>query len=198
MDSIVRNFLKASLIWLSVGVTLGVAMAVHPVWTIYRPVHEHMNLLGFVSMMIYGVAYHVIPRFSGHALWRRALAVWHWWIANAGLALMAAGFALRVRPSVAMNHRRSGPWRRRNIVGGRRIPVRLQRLAHDRRRCRDHGERRAARARWPIGSGIPRQKNKHLRTWRRRVAGRSKSPGIRNFMTVERGRRRPNLTTFEM
>jgi cbb3-type cytochrome oxidase subunit 1 len=100
MDWIVRSFLKSSLAWLSLGVTVGLAMAVHPAWTIYRPAHEHMNLLGFVSMMIFGVAYHVIPRFSGHPLWRRRLAVWHWWIANAGLALMAVGFALRVQSSI--------------------------------------------------------------------------------------------------
>ena len=100
MDSIVRAFLKASLVWLSLGVTVGVAMAVHPAWTIYRPVHEHMNLLGFVSMMIFGVAYHVIPRFSGQPLWRRPLAVWHAWVANAGLALMAIGFVTRVQSSL--------------------------------------------------------------------------------------------------
>jgi cbb3-type cytochrome oxidase subunit 1 len=100
MDSVVRSFLKASLLWLSLGVTVGVAMGVHPVWTVYRPVHEHMNLLGFVSMMIFGVAYHVIPRFSGNALWRRELAVWHSWAANVGLALMCVGFVLRVQSAV--------------------------------------------------------------------------------------------------
>jgi len=52
-------------------------------------------------MMIFGVAYHVIPRFSGHPLWRRGLAVWHWWLANAGLALMVAGFAARVQSTLA-------------------------------------------------------------------------------------------------
>jgi cbb3-type cytochrome oxidase subunit 1 len=100
MDPVVRGFLKASLVWLSLGVTVGVAMAVHPAWTIYRPVHEHMNLLGFVSMMIFGVAYHVIPRFSGQPLWRRQIAVWHAWVANAGLALMAIGFVARVQTSI--------------------------------------------------------------------------------------------------
>jgi cbb3-type cytochrome oxidase subunit 1 len=96
MDWPVRSFLKASLAWLSLGVTLGVAMAVRPSWTVYRPAHEHMTLLGFVTMMIYGVAYHVIPRFAGRPLRHRWLAVWHWWAANVGLVLMVAGFALRV------------------------------------------------------------------------------------------------------
>ena len=92
MDWFARAFFKASLTWLGIGVTLGVGMAVHPAWIIYRPAHVHMNLLGFVTMMIYGVAYHVIPRFSGHPLHNRRLAGWHWWISNSGLALFVLGF----------------------------------------------------------------------------------------------------------
>ena len=95
MDWFVKAFLKASLAWLAAGVTLGVAMAAHPMWTLYRLVHIHMLLLGFVTMMIFGVAYHVIPRFTGHALHSRRAAAWHWWASNVGLALMAAGFAVR-------------------------------------------------------------------------------------------------------
>jgi cytochrome c oxidase cbb3-type subunit 1 len=92
MDWPVKAFLKASLVWLGAGVSLGVAMAMHPAWTVYRAAHLHMNVLGFVAMMIFGVAYHVIPRFSGHPLHSRRLAVAQWWLANAGLTLFVAGF----------------------------------------------------------------------------------------------------------
>ena len=106
MEWFVKAFVKASLAWLALGVTLGVAMAAAPGWVIYRPAHMHMNLLGFVTMMIYGVAYHVIPRFTGHPLHSRRLAVFHWWVANAGLALLSAGFVMRfsgiARVSVAL------------------------------------------------------------------------------------------------
>ena len=95
MQWFVRAFIKSSLAWLALGVTSGVAMAAHPVWTVYRPAHVHMTTLGFVTMMIYGVAYHVIPRFAGVALHRARAAAWHWWISNAGLALMVAGFVVR-------------------------------------------------------------------------------------------------------
>lgn len=95
MEWFVRAFIKAAVTWLTIGVTLGVAMAAVPSWLIYRPSHLHVLMLGFVAMMIFGVAYHVIPRFSGHALRGRRAAMWHWWIANAGLVLMATGFALR-------------------------------------------------------------------------------------------------------
>ena len=75
MEWYVRAFLKASLSWLAAGVSLGVAMAAHPLWTVYRLVHMHMLLLGFVTMMIYGVAYHVIPRFAGFPIHNRRAAV---------------------------------------------------------------------------------------------------------------------------
>ena len=94
MDWFVKAFLKASLAWLGAGVSLGVAMAVHPAWAVYRTAHLHMNLLGFVAMMIFGVAYHVIPRFSGHPLHSRRLATIHWWLANGGLAMFVAGLVM--------------------------------------------------------------------------------------------------------
>ena len=101
MEWFVRAFLKASLAWLALGVTLGVAMGAHPNWTVYLPAHMHMVLLGFVTMMIYGVAYHVIPRFTGHPLHNRRAAGVHWWLANIGLAMMVCGFVARVaRPGI--------------------------------------------------------------------------------------------------
>lgn len=45
-------------------------------------------------MMIYGVSYHVVPRFVGHPLHSPKLAGAHWWLSNIGLSLMIVGFAL--------------------------------------------------------------------------------------------------------
>lgn len=97
MEWFVRRFLKASLTWLAVGVSLGIAMALVPALTVFRTAHLHVNLLGFVTMMIFGVAYHVIPRFTGHPLHSRTLAGVNWWSSNVGLALFALGFVLRAR-----------------------------------------------------------------------------------------------------
>jgi len=94
VDWFVKRFLQAALVWLGLGVTLGAAMAVYPLLVVYRPAHIHTNLLGFVAMMIFGVAYHVIPRFFGQKLRYRWLAGAHWWIANCGLTLMFIGFLL--------------------------------------------------------------------------------------------------------
>lgn len=98
MESFVRGFIRASLLWLGAGVLIGLSMAFWPgAALVYRPAHVHANLLGFVSMMIFGVAYHVIPRFTGNPLHLRALAVAHLFVANAGLALLVAGWIARVR-----------------------------------------------------------------------------------------------------
>jgi cbb3-type cytochrome oxidase subunit 1 len=94
MDWFIKAFIRASLVWFALGVTLGLAMAAHPVWAVYRPAHAHMNVVGFITMMIFGVGYQLLPRLFGHALWSRTLAVAHWWLANAGLALMVAGFMM--------------------------------------------------------------------------------------------------------
>ena len=103
MEPFVRAFIRASLLWFGVGVLLGLWMAIDPAAVIYRPAHMHANLLGFVSMMIFGVAYHVIPRFTGTALRSRGAASVHVVLANAGLAAMVGAWLLRgVAPGVAV------------------------------------------------------------------------------------------------
>src|SRR5574340_522645 len=109
MDRISTAFVKAALVWLGLGVALGVCMAVDPALIIYRPAHVHMNLLGFVTMFIFGIAYHVIPRFTGHLLHSTRLAAANWWCSNVGLALMVAGFG-------ALPHWSS--WGRWTLAGG--------------------------------------------------------------------------------
>jgi cbb3-type cytochrome oxidase subunit 1 len=104
MDRYVTRFLRASLLWLVAGVTLGAAMAIHPPWQIYRAAHLHLLLLGFVVMMISGVAYHVLPRFAATPLYSGRLASIHVVVANVGLALFIAGFGLRAHAH------RAAPW----------------------------------------------------------------------------------------
>lgn len=97
MDSFVKAFVKASVAWLAVGLVLGLSMVFVPAWTVYRAMHVHVMLLGFVTMFINGVAYHVVPRLSGRPLWSIRAAHWHFWLANAGLLVMVPGFWLRAQ-----------------------------------------------------------------------------------------------------
>jgi len=96
MERHVIGFLRAALLWLLFGTALGLTMAVHPAWIVYRPVHVHALLLGFVTMFIAGVGYHVLPRFSGTGLDSPRLADVHLIIANVGLVVLECGFIARV------------------------------------------------------------------------------------------------------
>ncbi|MCH7501710.1 MAG: hypothetical protein IH886_17225 [Nitrospinae bacterium] len=58
-------FARMALIYLALGVVMGVVIGIQPEWSQrLRFVHIHLNLLGFLTMMIAGVAYHVLPRFT--------------------------------------------------------------------------------------------------------------------------------------
>jgi len=43
MDWFVRRFVKASLVWFALGMSLGVFMTVRPALIAYRPAHVHMT-----------------------------------------------------------------------------------------------------------------------------------------------------------
>lgn len=94
MDWFVKAFIRTSLVWFALGITLGVAMAAYPQWVIYRPAHAHMNVVGWITMMVFGVGYQLLPRLFGGQLHSRTLAGVHFWLANIGLVLMITGFIL--------------------------------------------------------------------------------------------------------
>lgn len=92
----VRGFIRAGLAWFGIGVLIGLSMVFWPgEHVVYRPAHAHANLLGFVSMFIFGVAYHVLPRFVGRPLAAERWAMPHLWIQNAGLAALVVGWLAR-------------------------------------------------------------------------------------------------------
>lgn len=97
MDWFVKAFIRASLAWFALGIIAGVAIAAHPAWVVYRPAHAHMTVVGFLTMMVFGVGYQLLPRLFGHKLYSNGLAGAHWWLANLGLAAMVAGFLLAPR-----------------------------------------------------------------------------------------------------
>ncbi len=74
--------------YLVIGTTIGVIMGFgySQGWGgTLRATHAHINLLGWVSMLMFGVAYHIIPRFHGKMLHSDKLSIVHFWMANAGL-----------------------------------------------------------------------------------------------------------------
>ena len=55
-----NNFLRLGALSALVGMALGVWMGANETFTL-RPVHAHVNLLGFASMMLFGLFYRAFP-----------------------------------------------------------------------------------------------------------------------------------------
>lgn len=95
MSSITVWFIRCAIIYLLMAVLIGIHMSTAGPVMPYLSIHAHFNLLGFMAMMIYGVGYHILPRFSGKPLWSEGLSYWHLVLANAGLLGMAAGWIVK-------------------------------------------------------------------------------------------------------
>ena len=91
MQNYPRLFIKAGLIYAMIGALLGIAISINP--SLSHPlrfIHIHLNLLGFMTMMVAGVAYHVLPRFSARTLpWPGGMKV-QFILQNTGLIGMVA------------------------------------------------------------------------------------------------------------
>ncbi len=94
MENYPKRFIQAGLIYILMGVLLGVAMSIDPTLSArMRFVHIHINLLGFMTMMIAGVAYHVLPRFSARTIpWPNGMK-YHFYLQNIGLVGMVSTHA---------------------------------------------------------------------------------------------------------
>ena len=96
MDKFVRNFIIVSIIYLGIAATLGIGMLWNQSLMSLKFVHSHLNLLGWVSMMIYGVGYHVLPRFSGRPLKYPKMGELQFWTANIGLVGMLLFYTMNM------------------------------------------------------------------------------------------------------
>lgn len=96
-------FIRSSMIYLLVGITLGAIMAFPGGFALLSAMgrgnptiaHAHVQLLGFLVMMVAGVAYHIFPRFTGNPLLHPNVAWAHFWFSQIGTAGMVLGFLFR-------------------------------------------------------------------------------------------------------
>jgi cbb3-type cytochrome oxidase subunit 1 len=97
MSPLSLRLVRAAFAFLALGITLGVIFGLSrsqgPVW---KPLHAELNLWGWVTLLIYGMAYHVFPRFAGRPLHAPRLAEAQGWLAIAGVALAAGGWTAAV------------------------------------------------------------------------------------------------------
>lgn len=97
MSRLTILFIKSSLIYFAIAALTGLDMTFMPGhYGVLMPMHAHLMLLGWISMMIYGVAYHILPRFSASPLYSEKMANAQFYLAHIGLIGMAGGFVLRI------------------------------------------------------------------------------------------------------
>jgi hypothetical protein len=89
-----RLALTTALFWFVAANLAGLLLGLGALPYTWRPAHAHMQLLGFVSLMIYGVAYHALPRFCGVVFRRPGLALLQVGLANLGLLGMVLAWGL--------------------------------------------------------------------------------------------------------
>ncbi len=90
MDRSTKGFVVASLVYFFLAAVLGIWMGGTEAAGWVRFAHVHFNLLGFMSMMIYGVGYFILPRFNGRTLRWPSWVPLHFFLANIGLIGMVA------------------------------------------------------------------------------------------------------------
>jgi hypothetical protein len=79
---------KLAVLYLVAGIALGIAMGASENFTL-RPVHAHINLLGFTVLALAGLIYSVYPE-AGTSRLARA----HFWLHNVALPVMMGSLAL--------------------------------------------------------------------------------------------------------
>jgi cbb3-type cytochrome oxidase subunit 1 len=102
MHSIVRRFIKTAIAFLCVGLALGVWSVIQREWRgggvspYLVSAHTHAILVGFVMMMIQGVALWLFPRpDKDDTRYDPRLAQLAWWCMTVGTALRLAGEVAR-------------------------------------------------------------------------------------------------------
>ena len=88
MRSVSNNFLRLGVLSALVGMSLGVWMGANQDFVL-RPVHAHINLLGFASMMLFGLFYRAFP------------AAGRGWLPMVHFALSVLGFLI-LMPSLTL------------------------------------------------------------------------------------------------
>lgn len=83
-------FLRMSVLFVVLGVSLGYWMGMTHNF-IVSPVHAHINLLGWVSMFLYGLFYRAFPEAAGGRLPKAHLT-----LAAVGLPLMMIGLTIQL------------------------------------------------------------------------------------------------------
>jgi hypothetical protein len=79
------RFMLSGIFFVIIGMLLGIWMGTNENFTL-APLHAHLNLVGWASMMLFGLYYRSDATAAG-----RPLAGWHWVVAVLGMLLFIPG-----------------------------------------------------------------------------------------------------------
>ena len=82
------HFLKIAVVYLAIGAGLGLYMGITVQFTL-APVHAHLLLLGWASLALAGIVYHLYP-----AAATTRLARIHFWLHNLALPVFMVGLGM--------------------------------------------------------------------------------------------------------
>ncbi len=98
------KFLKVSLIYFIIGVTMGAIMTIGPIYDfivlskLFERAHAHINLIGWLSLSIIGFIYYLLLKNPDKPLFSEKLGDMGFWLINIGIcaefvALLTGGYA---------------------------------------------------------------------------------------------------------
>lgn len=90
MNRLSNTFLRLAILFALVGVLIGYGMGASEDHTL-APAHAHINLLGWVSMFLYGLFYRAFPD-AGAGILPKA----HFWCAVLGFVIMIPALAIKL------------------------------------------------------------------------------------------------------
>lgn len=89
-EKIGRTLLKISVVYFIIGISFGMYMSMTHIFNL-TTIHVHVNLLGWMSLALVGVFYHLYPNLE-----KTSLAKWHYWLHNLGLPVMMISIGLAI------------------------------------------------------------------------------------------------------
>jgi hypothetical protein len=117
MSRLTVRCIRAAMLALAAGILLGVAFALdRSLGARLRPLHAELNLWGWSTLLIYGVGYHMLPRFCGRPLARPRLAEAQGWLAIGGVAAASLGWLLSLAEPLTQSRPQAG--RMAQLVSG--------------------------------------------------------------------------------
>jgi hypothetical protein len=96
MTTVPYRFMLTAIVFVILGMLLGIWMGTNENFT-FAPVHAHLNLVGWVTMFLFGLWYRGVP-----AIASSTIASVHYWVAVVGAVLLAIGIYGSVAPNPSL------------------------------------------------------------------------------------------------